>query len=73
MDKSDEAWVHLVSREESIKTIQEHLGWCPFAKLGIEERVRTMENRFTLLIGFMVGSGILGGVAGTLLSKLLGQ
>ena len=73
MDKADEAWVHLVSREEAAKVISDHLGWCPFAKLDIEQRVRSIENRFTLLIGFMVGSGILGGVAGTLLSKLLGN
>jgi len=58
--------------EETKKEIMEHLNLCPFAKLDIEGRVRTIEQRWAALMGFMLGSGILGGTAGALLTKLLG-
>lgn len=73
MTQIEEEDVKRLARDEFNALIQSHLSWCPFSNLKIEERVRTMENRFGILIGFMMGSGLLGGAAGALLSKLLGQ
>jgi hypothetical protein len=73
MDAEFESEVKRLARDVFNLLIQSHLNWCPFSNLKIEERVRTMENRFGILIGFMMGSGLLGGAAGALLSKLLGQ
>jgi hypothetical protein len=72
---NDAEWnsVKMAAREEAAAVILQHLSLCPFSKLEIEERVRRIENRFTLLIGFMLGSGLLGGIAGSLLSKLIGS
>jgi len=64
--------LHLISREEAAKVIQEHEADCAFIKLEIEPRLRLQENRFFALIGFMVGGGFFGGVAGGALVKLLG-
>jgi hypothetical protein len=49
----------------------EHIGLCPFAGAKVEERLRTMETSFARLIGFMIGSGALGGVAGGIVAKLI--
>jgi len=49
--------------------IKEHTGGCPIIK--VEERVRVLENRFNILIGAIIGSGVLGGVAGAFAQKLL--
>jgi hypothetical protein len=73
MTEQDWISIHQAAREEAQKIVSDHLGWCPFAKLQIEERVRGIENRFTLLVGFMVGSGLLGGTAGALITKLIGH
>ena len=71
-DNPDIYTIRAVVAEETRKVIIEHLNLCPFAKFDIESRVRTMEQRWAALIGFMLGSGILGGTAGALLTKLLG-
>lgn len=59
-------------RDEANKIIIQHLGLCPFARTRIEERVSELERRWAALIGFMLGSGLLGGAGGALLTKLLG-
>ena len=58
-----------LAREQAESVILQHLSLCPFAGLRIEERVRAIETRFATLIGFMLGSGLLGGVAGAALVK----
>ena len=72
MEESEWTSIHLIAREEAGKIIQEHLGWCPFTKLQIEPRLRLQEQRFYALVGFMLGSGVLGGAAGAALFKALG-
>ena len=61
----------LIARREAEKVILQHLTLCPFAQLGIEERLRTMENRFALLCGAMVGSGLIGGATASMISRLI--
>lgn len=61
-----------ITREEIRIAVDRHLNLCPFSKLGIEKRVRSIENRFMLLLGFMVGSGFFGGVTGAAVFKMLG-
>jgi len=50
--------------------ILRHLSLCPFAGLGIEIRVRRLETDYARLIGFMIGSGVLGGAAGSTVAHL---
>jgi len=58
-----EPWV----REIVKATVREHAANCPVAA-----RVGKLEMRFSALIGFMIGSGTLGGVAGAFLTSILG-
>jgi len=62
----------LLIRDEARKIIKEHLMLCPFTQLDIEERIRKQENRFHLLCGFMLGSGVLGGAAGGAMFRAIG-
>jgi len=67
-----QTWIQMLAREEAQKVILQHLDLCPFTALEIEDRVRKIETRFALLIGFMVGSGLLGGATGAAVFKMLG-
>lgn len=62
----------MIAQNEARKIILQHLDLCPFSGLRIEERVRKIETDYARLVGFMVGSGLLGGVAGATISKLIG-
>lgn len=73
MTQDDKNELGLLIRDEAGKVILQHLDLCPFARLQIERRLRDLEGRFLTLIGFMIGSGLLGGVAGAVASKLLGN
>jgi len=46
--------------------IAEHSTTCP-----VRERVQRIEVRFGFLIGYMIGSGLIGGVAGSLIIKAI--
>jgi len=56
--------VDLLAGTAARKAILEHLELCPFKILQIEQRVRLLENKFSLLIGYMIGTGIIGGTIG---------
>ena len=73
MNNEEKVELHLVARDEASKVILQHLSLCPFAQLEIEKRLRSLEARFLTPVGFMLGSGLLGGVAGVGLSKLLSK
>jgi hypothetical protein len=60
----------MIAREEANAIILQHLRLCPFAVEDIGKRLRSMELGFSKLLGFMLGSGILGGAAGAAVSKL---
>jgi hypothetical protein len=60
-----------IAREEAERVILQHLSLCPFASLRIEERVRTIEGSFKLLIGLMLGSGLLGGATAAAITNLI--
>ena len=49
------------------RTFQKHLANCP-----MRPRVEKMEIHFYALVGYMIGSGLLGGGAGALIAKLIG-
>lgn len=57
-----EPWVRRIIRE----TVQEHQIECK-----LQDRVAQLELRFSALLAFMAGSGLLGGAAGVLLSEAL--
>jgi len=63
--------MRMLAKEEAEKIIMQHLDLCPFASLEIEKRLRDLERNFTGLIGWMIGSGLAGGVAGTFIQRLL--
>ncbi len=63
--------IRAVAREEAEKAIATHLALCPFATTGVNERLRTVELRFATLVGLLMGSGVLGGIAGAGLSALI--
>jgi hypothetical protein len=58
-----EKWVEEIIR----RTVAEHIATCPYG-----QRVQRMEMKWSALIGFMCGSGTLGGFAGAILSRLIG-
>lgn len=61
----------LIARDEAERAIQQHLRLCPLATLKVEDRLRGVEISLARLIGFMLGSGLLGGTAGALITKLI--
>jgi hypothetical protein len=61
----------LLARDEADKAIMRHLHLCPFSVDTVNVRVRKLETSFARLIGFMIGSGLLGGVAGSIVAKIM--
>lgn len=61
----------LIAREEATAAIDRHALACPFAASRVEYRVRCLEISYGRLMGFLLGSGILGGAAGGIAAKLL--
>jgi len=57
-----EKWVEEIIR----RTIAEHVSSCP-----VQTRVQRLEVKMGSLIGFMAGSGILGGGVGALFVKIV--
>ena len=63
--------VRLIAEAAARQVIIEHITLCPLAKEAISERLRKLEMRFSTLVGFMLGSGLLGGTTGALLTRFL--
>jgi hypothetical protein len=66
----------MIAREEAWRAIDDHRKSCIFSEEDCAARLRTVEISLGRLVGFMIGSGVLGGVAGGLTStasKLLFQ
>jgi hypothetical protein len=61
----------LVAEAAARQVIMEHISLCPFAQAKVEERLRNVETSFARLIGFTIGSGLLGGTAGAIVAKLM--
>lgn len=63
--------VRLIARDEANKLLLSHLQLCPFVSNEIEKRTRTLEKGMARVIGFAVGSGLIGGVGSTVISKII--
>ena len=63
-----ERWVREIAREAATTALAEHQKQCKIS--AVEERVAKVEIRQATLVGFMAGSGVLGGLAGALVSGL---
>ncbi len=63
--------IKLIVRDETNSLLLAHLRLCPLVANKIEERTRAVETKLAKLIGFMVGSGLLGGLSGAGLAKLI--
>ncbi len=61
----------LIAREEANAAVLQHLSLCPFSRTDVESRLRGLEARFSLLVGVIIGSGILGGAIGGAVTTLL--
>ena len=71
--RTDDERVRLISREIANEQIVEHLHLCPFAADKVSDRLRNVEISMGRLIGFLLGSGALGGAAGAIVHALLGK
>ncbi len=65
--------VRLVAEAAARQVVIEHIRLCPFAGSKIDERVRALETNYARLVGFMLGSGLLGGAAGAAVSQIIGH
>lgn len=63
-------YVREAAREAARTVIKDHVQACPISK--VEERMHVLEKRFNILLGAILGSGVLGGAVGALVSKLVG-
>ena len=61
----------LIAEAAARQVIMEHVNLCPFAADRVGERLRQIEISFGRLVGFMLGSGLLGGLAGSIVAKLM--
>jgi len=61
----------LLAEAAAHQVVMEHIRLCPLAADNISQRLRTLEISFGRLIGFMFGSGLLGGASGALISKII--
>lgn len=66
----DPPTIRLVIRDEVSRLIAYHAQNCTYSTDAHPKRLRELEQRFSTLLGFMAGSGLLGGVSGALISKL---
>ena len=62
-------YMRSIAVEAARVALAEHAAACPVAKL--ETRVRRLEVKFAALLGFMAGSGFLGGLAGGFVANAL--
>jgi hypothetical protein len=69
--EADTEYYRLVARDEANHAILTHLRLCPMVDQQIPARLHALELSFWKLVGFMAGSGLLGGVAGGLMAKLI--
>ena len=63
-------YIREAARESAWVVIREHKQTCPILK--VEKRVRVLETRFSIAIGVMLGSGLLGGAACGAILKAFG-
>ena len=68
---SENEKIRLIVRDETNILLLNHLRLCPLIGNKIEERIRTLETKLAKLIGFMIGSGLLGGASGAIVAKFL--
>ena len=61
----------LIAEAAARQVVIEHLSLCPFAVGKVDERLRNVETSFARLVGFMLGSGLLGGAAGAVVARLM--
>ncbi len=66
-----EEQIRLLARDESNKLLLSHLQSCPLIENEIEKRTRSLETKLARLFGFMAGSGLLGGLSGGAIAKLM--
>jgi hypothetical protein len=64
-------WYRMVAREEANQAIVQHLKLCPLNAQDLQGRIRGVELTLSRLIGFMIGSGLIGGVTSGLITNLL--
>lgn len=67
-------FVKQIAREAAQEVIKEHVATCQTAIAfpASVERLRKLEIKTSTLIGFMAGSGALGGGIGAIAAKLMG-
>lgn len=69
----DRDYTRLIAADEANRQILKHLALCPLATEQIGQRLRTLECRYFLLIGLMLGSGTIGGITGATVARIWGS
>ena len=65
-----DAFVEQIATKAAWVVIDKHINNCGIKSL--EDRLRSLENRFAVLLGAIVGAGALAGAVGAAVQKLLG-
>jgi hypothetical protein len=65
--------LRMFAREEAEKAVLVHVRLCPFKEQRVEERLRDVQVTIGRLVGFMAGSGLLGGTVGAAIVQALGR
>ena len=73
MEDNEATQLRAVARDEANKALLEHLRLCPFSTFQVETRLRGLEISYARLIGFMGGSGLLGGAVGAAIVQAIGK
>ena len=60
-----------IIRDEIQSALIQHLGLCPLARDDVQKRLRSIELTINRLIGFMLGSALIGGAAGGAIQHIL--
>jgi hypothetical protein len=71
MPENDAKHAQTITDRATWLAIGQHSQNCPFTTLQIEPRVRALEITLARLIGFMLGSGAIGGILGGATAQLL--
>jgi len=70
--QTDTNTLRLLIRDEVTKLLEKHASGCPFAADDHKTRLRILENRFSSLVAWMLGTGVTSGASAFALSKLFG-
>ena len=70
--QTDTQTLRLLIRDEVTTLLEKHALACPFIADDHKTRLRLLENRFSSLVAWMLGTGVTSGASAFALSKIFG-